>query len=294
MYQKADAGFIDYRQYRFGSSKVLVRGPEEPIAKPYIVCLGAAQTFGRFVEQPFPRLLQERLGVRCVNLGAAGGGPDLFLADEEILALCAGAEACVLQVMSGRSINNGYYRVEKRRNAIVASVSPDLRDVAQAMRQERRKLSAHDFLQKVKQQKDPDLAQRVFDEVRRAWIEAYARLLKDIRTHRVLFWFSERPPESREKYTHGGALMKFPQLVDKGMIEAVRLHADDYVECASSDGMPQSLLRNGAPVLFTENGLPRAKNPYYPSPEMHASAAEALAAPLRKVLGDRLQIDNPA
>lgn len=284
MYQKTDAGFIDYQQHRFGSTKSLMRGPLEPIGKPYIVCLGAAQTFGRFVERPFPRLLQERLGVRCVNLGAAGGGPDLFLADKEILALCAGAEACVLQVMSGRSINNAFYSVEQRRNAIIKYFAPELRDVIWDMRQKGRKLMAHDVLLKIRQKKNPQLTQRVFGEVRRAWVEAYWRLLSDIRTYSILFWFSERTPDSKEAYEHQGKWMKFPQMVDKSMIDAVRPRADAYIECISSAGLPQSLLRNGKSVVFTEKGAPKDENPYYPSPEMHALAADALLEPLRKAL----------
>ena len=284
MYQKADAGFIDYQQYRFGSGKAVFRGPPEPIAKPYVVFLGAAQTFGRFVELPFPKLLQQRLGMRCVNLGAAGGGPDLFLQDEEILALCAGAEACVLQIMSGRSVSNRFYEVDGRRNAVVKSVSPELREVVAAMERNGRKLFAHDILAKIEQLKDENLTRAVFDEVRSAWVAAYVRLLANIDTHRILFWFSERSPDSRETYSHRRSLMKFPQLVDKEMIEAVRPFSNAYVECVTSAGMPQSLLRNGAPMLFNPSGAPKRDNPYYPSPEMHQVAAEALC----EILGKRL------
>ena len=63
---------------------------------------GAAQTFGRFVERPFPTLLAERLGLPALNLGAGGAGPRHFDRPEYLDALNR-AEAVVLQVLSGRS-----------------------------------------------------------------------------------------------------------------------------------------------------------------------------------------------
>ncbi|HTT98049.1 MAG TPA: DUF6473 family protein [Rhizomicrobium sp.] len=285
MYQEPDAPYIDYRQYRFGARRIVVRGPEEPVTQPYIVCLGAAQTFGRFVDIPYPQLLQERLRVRCINLGVAGGGPELFLADEDVLALCAGAKACVLQVMSGRSVSNAFYQVEPRRNAIITSFSDELKNVIADLRRKKKKLFAHDVLVKISETQDEAVTKRVFDDVRRAWIDTTLQLLERISTHRILFWFSEREPGAGDTYLHGHVLMKYPQLVDRDMIRSVRHQADDYVACVASAGMPQSLLRDGSPVLFRPNGAPRLENTYYPSPEMHEAAADALSEPLRRVLG---------
>jgi hypothetical protein len=84
-----------------------------------------------------------------------------------------------------------------------------------------------------------------------------------------------------------------PQLVNREMVDEIRRHADDYVECVSSRGLPRKLLdRNGRPVAVARNyNLWRPERPqryfedsYYPSPEMHEEAAAALMPACRRLL----------
>nr|WP_253276904.1 DUF6473 family protein [Ruegeria sp. 6PALISEP08] len=42
-------------------SKLWFRGPPGELGKPYVACLGGEETFGRFVEHPFPAELGKRL-----------------------------------------------------------------------------------------------------------------------------------------------------------------------------------------------------------------------------------------
>lgn len=77
-----------------------LRGPDpRPLDKGrYIVAIGAAQTFGRYVDQPYPDLLAARLGIPVVNLARSAVGPSHFSSNAVIMKLVNEAAACVVQV----------------------------------------------------------------------------------------------------------------------------------------------------------------------------------------------------
>ena len=66
---------------------LFIRGPRPERLEPgsYFVCLGAAQTFGRFCAQPFPTLLGQRLGYPVLNISHGGAGPSFFCISNERL-----------------------------------------------------------------------------------------------------------------------------------------------------------------------------------------------------------------
>ena len=70
---------------------------------------------------------------------------------------------------------------------------------------------------------------------------------------------------------------------------------DEYVECISTRGLPQPLISRftGEPVSVMHRadlgGGGRHFNPYYPSPEMHADAFDALEEACRDTLSDRVK-----
>ena len=87
-YQETDLEVFDYQIYCLdeklfdaqSKTPFLLRGPKPYTLQkvPYFVCIGAAQTFGSFCKKPFPILLQESLGISCINLGRGGAGPAFF------------------------------------------------------------------------------------------------------------------------------------------------------------------------------------------------------------------------
>jgi hypothetical protein len=84
------------------------RGPPADTSKPYLAFLGSAQTFGRFCERPFPSLLGSRLKLGVLNLSVGGAGPRHFQAPA-YLDLVNGAEAVIVQILSGRSASNSLF-----------------------------------------------------------------------------------------------------------------------------------------------------------------------------------------
>jgi len=81
---------IDYDLCSYEGSRLTFRGPRADIEKRYVAYLGATETFGKFVEKPFPNLLADYLPASSLNLGMINGGLDTILGDKR------GIECCVM------------------------------------------------------------------------------------------------------------------------------------------------------------------------------------------------------
>jgi hypothetical protein len=124
-------------------------------------------------------------------------------------------------------------------------------------------------------------------ETRRNWVSSYANLLREIRVPTVLLWFSRRGWDYPVDHSSvEGVFGDFPQLIDRATMPRVIPHAAQYVECVSTRGDPQQLISRftGQPASVRlgddrpEFGDVRwTHNRYYPTPEMHADAADYLA-----------------
>ena len=82
-----------------------------------------------------------------------------------------------------------------------------------------------------------------------------------------------------------GIFGPFPQLVNQKMVEGLAAFSDDYVECVSSDGLPQSLWPSDQSIDGAVSKQGMLENRYYPSPAMHVAAADALENTCRRFLG---------
>jgi hypothetical protein len=270
-YAQRDWEIVDYQQYRL-TWRFVARGPAPRRLRrnEYFACVGAAQTFGCFCEAPFPMLLEQRLHLASLNLGRAGAGPRFFSNQRALMKYINRARFVIVQVMSGRSEDNSLFRsgglewLQRRSDGV--------------------ELSAESAYQQLVDQHDRDFVQRVVMETRANWVRSFTELLAAMTPPKILFWFSQRHPEYVERLDSAEGLFgEFPQLVNAGMVEAIKPHADAYVECVSTRGMPQ-LLRSrfsGEPVSvdYTRQGEALnvdTYNSYYPSPEMHMDATESL------------------
>ena len=272
-YQRFDAPHLDYALWDCPFDKtVKLRGPPVDRTRPYIACLGAAPTFGRFCGEPFPELLSRRLGMQVLNAGVAGAGPSTFLRGGwgEWLN---GAEAVVVQVLAARSESNSLFECDPTRGAFGVR-----RSDASPMRFE-------EFLRLLMESSDPATVRRVVEETRQNYVRNMNRLLEGIRSPTILLWLSKRPPRyAIDVRKLHGILKAHPQLVDDFMLDQLRGHADAVVECVSSAGLPQRLWPAAEPLPGTVLAEGVLTNRYYPSPEMHALAAAQLAETCRSIL----------
>jgi hypothetical protein len=274
-YQDRDNEVIDYEMYEFHGH--LLRGPKPKTISPgkYFSCLGAAQTFGRFCERPYPALLSEGLDLSALNLGFAGAGPRLFVGRPHLLRYANEGRFTVVQVMSARSEDNSRFDtggrewMTRRSDGAQMGAEPAYRDLLE--------------------NESPETVKEIIEETRENWANSYSALLEAIEVPTVLLWLSKRSPDYEESYADVlGLFGEFPQLVNRSMVERIKPFADEYVECVSARGSPQPLVSRftGEPasVAHRVDLRPGTQefNTYYPSPEMHADAAEALLESCRK------------
>ena len=284
-YQPSDWRVVDYHPYcldeaivdRSTRRPLWIRGPRPERLEPgeYFVCLGAAQTFGRFCNRPFPTILQDRLGLPVLNISHGGAGPAFFGGNNErLLTYINDAKFVVVQVMSGRSDSNsqfesegvGYFR----------------------QRSDGRFMDADQAFSNLLRTQPRAVVAEVVEETRRSWLSSYRQLLAKIRVRKILFWFSTRTPDYQQGWKNVESLFgPFPQLVNAAMIADLRRSCDDYVECVASHGLPQVLVDRFTRLRTTVTD-PWAANPwrenrYYPSPEMHEIAARALESACRAI-----------
>ena len=292
-YQEPDRRVVDYHAYCLDESVIdrstkrplWIRGPRPHHLEKggYFVCLGAAQTFGRFCERPFPSILQDRLSIPVLNISHGGAGPAFFCGDNDrLLAYLNDASFVVVQVMSGRSDSNSLFESEGvghfRRRSDGTYVGCD-EAFAEVIRSQPR-----------------TVVTRIVEETRQSWCASYGRLLSAITVTKVLFWFASRGPRYAQGWSNLADLFgAFPQLVNSDMVRKVRTRCDYYVECVTDRGIPQILTDRftGARTSVSDpwTSAPWTKNWYYPSPEMHEDAAAALE-PLCRMLaraGSRVQ-----
>jgi hypothetical protein len=301
-YQRRDAAIVDYQLWRAAPGGEWLRGPAPPSLAPgsYFACVGAAQTFGCFAARPWPTLLAARLGLPVLNLGVAGAGPAWFR-QPALRALLDGARCVVFQVMSGRSadcsrfLSGGRERLRVRADgrelaadaAWTEALHGDLAGLANPLRR--------GLANRWRARFGRAEVRRLVRETTDDWVAQFRGLLAETRTRKLVFWFSQRPPRHRPRFHSLAALFgAFPQLVDERMVAAVASLADAYVECTTARGVPQ-LLRDrvsGAPTTVRpadagtgeDPALRWTHNAYYPSPEMHEDAAQALLEPVRALL----------
>lgn len=107
---------VDYHHCRYDDSRLLFRGPKRRLDGRHVVAIGSTPTYGRFVHEPWPTLLEARLGRPVANLGYPNAGIDLVARSRTLQETCAGAAACVVEVMGTANMSNRFYSVHPRHN----------------------------------------------------------------------------------------------------------------------------------------------------------------------------------
>ena len=271
-YQKHDDELVDFQLWKMDGLTHLFRGPK-PVnlnRGEFFICMGAAQTFGRFVPKPFPALVAEKLNLQVLNAGHAGAGPLFFLQQKKILEIANSAKFAIVQVMSGRSESNTLFTSKNGTAKLTRKIDGKTNQA---------EIIYDDFLAGASYGE----IEKLVAETRLLYTQHFIELLQKIRVPKILFWFSERKPEYNQSYENARKLFgKFPHLVNSEMVEKIRPFADHYVECTTDEGMPQPLISRftGQPfvvdISIPSGNRPKKFNAYYPSPEMHFNAFQKL------------------
>ena len=266
-YERLGDGPLDYFPCQYAGSKLRFRGPPRKLEGDYAAFLGGTETYGKFIAQPFPALLEVRTGVKCVNFGWPNAGVDVYLNDLGVLTAANNARATVLQVPNLTNMTNRFYSVHPRRNDRFLEASSTLRAVYEEVDFTEFHFVRH-MLQRL-QQVSEDRFNTVIDEIRTAWIARMQLLLDKIDSQTILLWMSNRKPEDHVNKTE----VEFdPICVTRAMIEAIRPSADRIVEVTASDWARSEGTKG---MLFAEMEAAAAEEVL--GPTVHYQVADALA-----------------
>lgn len=267
-------GALDYFPCNYGTSKLTFRGPRRSLDRPYIAFLGGSETYGKYVPDPFPDLVEDQVGYAAINLACVNAGPDVYLAEPEVLRIANGAEAVVLQVTGAANLTNRFYSVHPRRNDRFIAATAELRALYREVDFTEFSFTRHMLtsLQAVSR----DRFETVAEELRRTWTARMTALLEQLPERTVLLWIGDAPPRPRGQAL---GLKQDPVLVDRGMLGQLVPKARAYVEAVTSVEARRSSLEGMAFAAL--EALAAAA---LPGPSVHREVADKLVAALEEVL----------
>ncbi|MDP5334807.1 MAG: DUF6473 family protein [Paracoccaceae bacterium] len=287
-YDATGQGGLNYFPCRYGRSRLQFRGPRRRLGGDYALFLGGTETYGRFIAKPFPALVEDATGLKCVNFGWQNAGVDAFLNDATVMEIANQSRVTVVQVMGAQNMSNRFYAVHPRRNDRFLNASG-------LMKQMFRDVDFTDFafnrhmLSSIRQL-SPDRYRMIREELKQAWLARMRHLLQGIGGRTVLLWFADHEPLCGDPLdqdlgqAQGDDLGRDPLFVDRSMIEDLRPLVTQVVEVAAS---PQALARGTEGMVFSPLEAPAAAG--LMGPAAHQEVAEVLAPLLQAMMGGRIK-----
>lgn len=263
------AGAIRLEPCRYGTSRVSFRGPRRRTDGRFIACLGASDTFAKYVPKPYPQLIETAVGEVCVNLGCQAAGPDVFLRDTAIQSLCHDAMAVVIEVMGAANLSNGFYRVHPRRNDRFIAPTQKLRALYPEVDFAEVAFTGH--LIQMLQAVDAERFEVVREHLQETWIERMQTLVAQTTGPVLLLWFAAVQPDEVHHDTTQG-----PLFVTRPMLEALRPYVDDVIEVVSPSNDADGMMFPPLEALAVKDCMGVAA---------HRAAAEALRVPVLHCAG---------
>lgn len=267
-------GALEYFPCRYGSSKLLFRGPPRRIRGDYVACIGGSETFGQFIARPWPALLEDRVGLPCINLGCRNAGIDAFLSCPGLIDIASMARVTILQVMGALNMSNRFYTVDPRRNHRFIRASRHLKAIYPEVdfREFEQTIQMLTALARI----CPNRLQQVRREVQTAWVARMRSLIAQIGGKVVLLWLADHAPYCKAE---GGTICRDPLFVDKAMLNAVCGGTAAQVDIVVS---PEEIGWGRSDMVFGE--MERAAASAMLGPVAHDRAAKALDSALEQVL----------
>lgn len=258
------AGALDYFPCRYGMSRAVFRGPQRDLSGDYIAMLGGSQTFGSYVEAPFPTLVEEATGHLVVNLGGRNAGPELYLSDPAALRVASGARLAVVQITGAEGVSNQFFTVHGRRNDRFIAASPALTALFPEVDVTDIHFTRHLLL--VLQAAGRDRFAGVVAHLKATWLGRMTQLLAHLPARRVLLWMAEGAVP-----VHASEPSAAPMFIDRAMIDALLPRVTRLVEASpSADARAEGLCR----MQFPEAEQATAR--LMPGTTAHREVARAL------------------
>ena len=260
-------GALDYYPCRYGASKLLFRGPRRKVEEAAIAVLGGTETYGRFIEQPFPALIEATTGAKVLNLGYPNAGVDVFLNDPTVIELCQKAQVTVVQVLGAQNLTNRFYAVHPRRNDRFLRASSLLKTIYREVDFTEVNFTRH--LLNALSAASAEKFLMVEQELKEAWVARMKTLITRIDSKVHLLWMSDRSPDDARPVAFDG---HDPLFVDRAMLNELAPMVAGTTEVAvTADEVAQGMDE----MVFSEIETAAARGML--GPVAHRRAAEALA-----------------
>ncbi|MEM8774950.1 MAG: DUF6473 family protein [Pseudomonadota bacterium] len=270
-----------YELCQYEGIKLDFRGPKRNLSGEFVAFLGSTETFGKYVETPFPDRLQKLIGTVCVNLGCRNISVDGLLNEPGVTDIASRAKLTVLQVPCATGINNKYYHVHPRRNDRFLNAKEPLTALFPKVDFTEFNFTRH-MLSELKNKSESKFA-RITEELTKRWIVRMKRLLGRIDSPVLLLWFSGRCPE--EEFEHPEIRFQ-PSLVRRDMIDELQQHASAFFEFDTASGMRA----NNVDHALIDKVFARLSKRVFldvPGQSAHDRAAKELAPVIVKLLQDK-------
>ncbi|MFY0634408.1 MAG: hypothetical protein JXQ91_11380 [Vannielia sp.] len=266
-FEIAGQSALDYLHCRYGQSRLLFRGPKRKLEGPYVAFFGGTETYGKFVEDPFPALVEESTGARCVNFGCLNAGADLFINDPTLIDAARRATVTVVQVMGAQNMSNRFYAVHPRRNDRFLRASSLMRTVFREVDFTEFNFTRHllSTLRRVNEKK----YLMVVEELKAAWVARMQTMLAMIPGKVVLLWLHDTRAGSDDG-AHD-SLGNDPLFVDAAMVDILRPQLAGVVEATPSEA---AWAAGNEGMICSETEAPAASA--MPGPAVHEEIAAAL------------------
>lgn len=275
-YQNTDRKAFDYDLwFPPGKPGLALRGPRADLDAEDPICfIGAAQTFGRFVDRPFATQVAEFLERPVLNLGFSGAGPEFYLKNDFLMSCLRRAGILVMQSMSARSVTAGVFETQRNNGVLKFTEGPRKGETHMA-------LQAYGHLRK-------DYGEEAFQAqvaaVQAQWLALHRQMAGEVSGRKVFLWLSAAAPGDNVDLSKS-PLGAFPHLVTAGMVDEVAAMGFEVVDCTLKDMSSQILVNDTTGVVeevFDRASFPgrpdmlRAINNYYATPDLHDLAARKL------------------
>lgn len=268
----AGAGALDYFPCRYGASKSLFRGPLRDLSRPYVAMLGGSPTFGKYVDHPYPALVERALGLPVANLGGLNAGPDFYLSDPGLMDVAAGAQLAVVQITGAEAVSNPFYSVHGRRNDRFLAATPALRALFPQVDFTDIHFTRH-LLQVLCRCDRAGFGQVVLG-LQQNWLAKMRQLLARLPMRRVLLWIADTDAPER-----ADSLDPAPLFIDRAMLGALHSEVSAVVQATAS---PRARAMARLDMTYPETEATQAA--CLPGAAAHAEVADRLAPVLRGLL----------
>jgi hypothetical protein len=274
-YDYAGDTALDYFPCRYGQSKLLFRGPRRKLEGPYAAAIGGTETYGKFVADPYPALVERALGLPVVNFGYMNAGTDVFVGEPVVLDACRHARVTVIQLTGAQNLSNRFYAVHPRRNDRFLRASMLMKTIFREVDFTEFHFTRH--MLSVLKERSAEKFALLEEELKAAWIARMRNLLHKIDSKTVLLWITGA--SGSDPHGPGDGLGHEPLFVDAEMVAAIRPFASDLVRVTPS---ASALAAGTAGMQFAALDAPIAAA--MPGPRVHAEIAEALVPAMRRLI----------